>query len=401
MSSGLTASSSSTEARDCATLAKDFPANDQTKSKLAKLRNRWKDIQAKYAEASKRLGRKIDPARVNDVVARRFINPPDWEAYLQTHPVVNPKEVYSPRPTVWENWLRTAQGPVKTLAQSNDSVALPHLLDWNQDAQMGVYGSPEVGVLKNHDNYGRNILKRDALNLSEIGSLESLGLHFEPLICQEDLPALIKADLSRPECAEVYKNSEPLATDDPTKTIARLVVRKGIDATQVSPDKMAKRWYWFACWPRAALPKNDTERACGMFKYPSVKDVPSRISVILAEAKTFQSCENSADIDSFGYILDAQRRMVALHPFNKGNGRVSRWFMDVLAEKTGLPALIGVNMNTDVSTPMGDYTHEIQTATEKSLETLSTCLTRYESENFEGLQSSRCGMVDDLSGGGP
>ncbi len=378
------------EVRDCAELARDFPLSPQAASRNDDLRAQWKQIQTDYAETSKTLRRKLDPRLIKDHIARRFINPPDWHAYKSRSPsVIRPEEVYEPKPSTWLNWQRTTLGPVAELARSQKPIQLSDLLKWNEDALIGTL-SPhtKIGQLKNVRNIGRNIKKREALDASEIEALASLGLEYTPLKCEEDLPENIKPDLSIAECKST-KTLTHIWKFEPYKSVA-----SDFSGKTFPREELAKKFYWYACWPRARAPERAGERVCGMFDYPDVRHAGPGMKTLLQEVEAFEKCaKEPTKIDSFAYLLDLQRRVVALHPFNKGNGRNSRWLMDVLAERLGYPPLLVADMNKDLSTPFDKHLKGVEEETRKGLDILKNCLERHKSDNIRGVQASACGIL--------
>ena len=107
--------------------------------------------------------------------------------------------------------------------------------------------------------------------------------------------------------------------------------------------------------------------------------------------------------DSVRLALQLQRSVVALHPFDRGNGRVSRWVLDYLLLRQGLPPALILDMNRDLSQSEEAYRIQSLNGMAQGLNLMEECLGRYEAAlnsdesvrqaRLRAVQGSRCGLV--------
>ncbi len=309
--------------------------------------------------------------------ARRFILKSDWQKELakaraeKREP--NPAGVYQPAPSTWDTWLATTRA-VESQARGNAPLTVEQVLHWNKTSLVGKFaGNPVAGELKKYPNYGSNVKRRDALAATEIAELENFDLAFlEPyssprdggflrknllrwknFVCEEDLPA--RLDLRKQggfSCKSLYHVMQLGAS----LGIQRDHLRKSAELFRQGVFKYDEgAWYWFQCWPTLKTQPLPDKR-CGALAYAKPKEAKRGIELLVDGVNSFlaQSSQASA-ADIYAFALRAQRALVALHPVGKGNGRISRWLMDFITTRAGLPPLIIEDHNRDLSVSESHY----------------------------------------------
>ncbi|MGE3610809.1 MAG: Fic family protein [Bacteriovoracaceae bacterium] len=93
-------------------------------------------------------------------------------------------------------------------------------------------------------------------------------------------------------------------------------------------------------------------------------------------------------------IASYQRRLVAIHPFGDGNGRVSRFFQDIMSKFYDLPFVPAGDLTDDVLTFEDQYINNTYEAMESMLEFLSDCLNEYKADPNQ--VSRECRVISKL-----
>jgi hypothetical protein len=345
------------------------------------------------------VGSKMDLLKIKDLAARRFINRPDWEAYLAdtSHAKIDPSEVYSPAPVTWNDWWDVAENEVRAAAIAREPLSIELLEKWNRQSLDGT--GIQGGAIKETPNYGSNRDRADAQTRQQIQTVNKFKIDAQQvlswvgLVCHEDLPKDLKLPTDLPDCQQIAETVKNLPDDPFWK-------QTGVDMAAGNIEA----WYWYACWPRANPKLKGDERACGMIVYP----VPSMARKVLSELVRQVNQYFSADgkkrhEDPIQFALRIQRTTVALHPFPKGNGRLSRWIMDYITERAAIPPILVQNMNDDISTPLKLYQKQGRQGVNESLLIMEDCLANYETacqsapDNIQPalktLRDSRCGLL--------
>ncbi|MGZ3708698.1 MAG: Fic family protein, partial [Bdellovibrionota bacterium] len=360
---------------------------------------RWNDLLGRFSRDGN-----LNPLRIKDLIARRFINRPDWQAYLDSHrgAPVNPDEVYDPKPATWQNWLKVAD-QVDEAAREHAPLTEAMLLEWNKGAILNTVPDYVAGgVLKSTPNYGANLDQAGALRPDEIEPLlqfkfdgdKNPAMNWEPLLCAEELPKALQLPTEEPDCKNIARLADQYAAHDPfwKQTQADLRAGKLYEGTTYHTS-----WYWYACWPRLST-KEALKRAtlCGMIIYPSPQSVQARLAKIIGSVNDHFA--HGSPKDSIEFALKTQRELVALHPFNKGNGRVSRWVMDYITARVNLPPILVQDMNKDLSTEESVYLEQGKLGLAHALKIMEKCLARYEDAGRDpaklaAIQAGECGQI--------
>jgi hypothetical protein len=359
---------------------------------------------ARAASADKRW--EINPLHFKDYLARRFINRPDWEKYLgekaKSGGEVNPAEVYQPAPKTWDQWQAVAENQVAVAARDGVQLNIGMLADWNGDALRGTTQSNvKVGKLKDHRNFGANVTRESALTHDEIKALESIrfpgdrhpALKWIPLYCRDELSEKKPLNGTSLECRGIKTAAELLQPFSAFWKKTQYELNRG----ELSEGDYPNFWFWYACWPRLSKSEfNQRERSCGMIEYPSPGSALSKLQGILDSIddhfKRDGQDANGKLVDPIRFAAETQRKFVALHPFNKGNGRVSRWVMDYIMLRHGLPPILVKDMNQDLSTDNDQYVLQARQGVNEALKIMEDCLAKIESG--EDVSRGACGSVD-------
>lgn len=364
---------------------------------IAELQNSVTQLRLDAQALSHSTGHPIHPWKIRDVAARRFINRPDWERFV-AEGGKNPRDVYEPKPATWNNWQITTDTEVQKAVDEKLPLTIDSLLSWNKIAlQNTVPDYVHGGELKLYGNYGGCTSRNKALTAKEVEALLSVrfenenesALKWIPLVCAEDLPAKMDLPGPNPECqlvwdkAQRWKNENQFWSDT---------------ANSMDLGVFTEQWYWFACWPRSlpALQPNHESTQCGMIVYPQPETVRIRLQKILDQVNEYFTTQGSPK-DPIRFALKIQRQLVALHPFNKGNGRGSRWVMDYITLRSGLPPILIRNMDFDLSTDFETYVAQGYDGATEALTRAATCLNRYSKESYQELQKTICGMLDPIT----
>ncbi len=162
--------------------------------------------------------------------------------------------------------------------------------------------------------------------------------------------------------------------------------------------------YWFACWPRSdqegGFSEGQLKKHCGFIEYPLPEHSKESFEKIITMINASTDEKNSTK-DPIKDALTHQIQVVGLHPFNKGNGRTSRWIMDYITLSNGLPPILIHDMNIDLSTPEKTYYTKSKRGIYHSLQIMKRCLVLHEKAKASAklkqeLQNSECG-IDEIS----
>ncbi len=131
-------------------------ANNDSNGDIVNYKKDFDELKNKYAK----LG--INPLKIKDLIARRFVNRSDWEKYLdkklKAKEPINPYEVYNPAPVTWQNWRKVTDKYIDRKVKSKSKMTLDELVEWNGEALAGTLPTYIKGSLKNTNNYLKQLL---------------------------------------------------------------------------------------------------------------------------------------------------------------------------------------------------------------------------------------------------
>jgi hypothetical protein len=311
----------------------------------------------------------IDPKRIADIRAPRFIDAKDWLKQVSgqnSNGGYDPRFIYlaeNSRPgSVWADWDRAAS-QVDDLAsrlfeRSRQGISEPYIFDKNWIRNIDHLSLNEseprfAGYLRNSVVTGPEINRATAPSLREIENATNLG----------------------------YPSS--LRPGTPIVTWKNTVCLDEISSAGRPSVKESRRF------DMEGIPKGGTRfenpkvkglfHKCGFYEYPSPAEVALQIDLFgrdLTKRMNLLLSANGANSSSADPILiaaRAQRWFVSIHPFDAGNGRTSRLIMDFLAQRVGLPAPNLSDMNKDLVTAESDWAAEVGRGMVRVVEILEWC----------------------------
>ncbi len=327
-----------------------FLRNSPTSTYLPDSKNNLCDLSRRYHRVRYQLVKKgvSNPDLIANVFAPRFIDRYDWEQEVAQSQgtVVNPAVIYEPAPETWDSWARAA---IKTMISANHNLAaevLPHLsmeqlLELNAQSTPG----PASGALRrSSQEIGRAMEKRYAIDDKQARTIESFEIPkiigWRNTQCLEERPASFQKKFRQ----DLYHYSDPAfwpVTKDP----------------QQSYEADGKRY------------------RCGYITYPDAAALPGLVDSWVSETNVQIGFLASGQKEQDPILLAAraQRWLVAIHPFDTGNGRTSRLMMDEFLMSLGLPAPILREMNQDLGHTEEEWAREVGAGIVRTIETLETC----------------------------
>ncbi len=372
-------------------------------------------------------------SRIKDIAARRFINLPDWQEHLNESPIINPAQVYHPMPDTWEHWQRTAFHLVDKFAKGKKPLSMKQIKHWHKGSLSGkLNDGVKAGELKLSLNYGANFLQAWALTNKQISNIQNFKfsdgvskLHWTDLKCKEDLE-MQGNDISKnydlrehtKSCQELYETSLKYYKKDELW----LEAKEKLEKNDLFSDRNPKwaRWFWFACWPRSKSKKTsffqkfqdlftatrtiaEEKKRCGMVHYPGPEKVKELLAKLIdkinrytlqnsSKTSKYQSMKSTNDL-KFAILI--QRELAAIHPFQDGNGRISRFLMDYITIKLDLPFLFIPDMNNDYSASFETYYSWVLDGIKETNSIIQDCIQRYQSKE-KNIEDSNCGFLKTL-----
>jgi hypothetical protein len=307
------------------------------------------DLARRYNRVRYKLVKKgvKNPDLLANVFAPRFIDRADWEWELERAPgPVDPALVYEPAPETWNTWARAAVAVMVRGNQNNDAAVLPRL---TVEQLKELNATSTAGLVRGEfrrtsTEIGRAMETRYALNDEQVRTIENFEypnlLTWRNTQCLEERSASFQKNFRR----DLYQYSDPTlwpVTKDPNR------------AYEVD----GKRY------------------RCGYIIYPDSKVLLGLVDGWIRDtnAQIAAFAEAPKSQDPILLAARAQRRLVAIHPFDGGNGRTSRLVMDEFLLSLGLPAPLLREMNQDLGHSEEAWAREVGVGILRTVETLEAC----------------------------
>lgn len=330
---------------------------------LCALSDRYRAAKDKLRELN------IDAQRVADVRAPRFIKLSTWESTksLLYFGVRDPRFIYDrpgqPRGSVWGGWDQVAK-VVDERAQSlaNQGLqgrAVPFTefsLSWFQTLHGQALGQAEASIAgryRSGDVHGSAYYRRSAISSYEVQAIQHSGypsllnrdqniVTWTRTVCFEDLPSE-----SREAIRELNREGRGRL---PKELLTPL------DAYDLS-----------------------VANQCGYYTYAPSSEIQPQLEALEAEViklvRTHLAGQSSHhEFDPLFIAARAQRWYVSIHPFNGGNGRTSRFIMDYILQRVGLPAPVLDNMDLDITTTEAHWARLVGQGMLNTVERLEACI---------------------------
>ncbi len=267
-----------------------------------------------------------NPERIGNLRAPRFINLPDWLSN-RTNRATSALTIYEPAPSTWLSWEKGAQVIDSEARKNFDQQKIPILtMDFLKD----LHATALNGLLDSAGQFRQG---------GEIG----MALNLKSSLTRTQL-----VGLKNNEYRGVLNRDTKIVGFNPTHCLEH---RTEEFKTEWSKQRSFKR----VLWPmidnqRYFVDAKGIERQCGYFTYAPLDEVKPQIESWLAyvNAATATWGSQQPDGDPILVAARAQRWFVSIHPYEKGNGRVSRFVMEWLLQSLGLPAPVLEDMNEDL-----------------------------------------------------
>jgi hypothetical protein len=301
------------------------------------------EIHDRYQKALRQLKSQgiQEPEHIANLYAPRFINMPDWLKDREKNNY-DPVGLYSPAPLTWRKWEAGAK-VLQTVETANyklgkvQMLAFGDLFNVHQAALQGL-GGP-AGKFRKVGEIGRVMSKDWAIQKSEANNLRqneyrSFRNPFRKIVSWRPTECLEDRDLA---FRKYFEES--------------LRQNKSLD---------------FREWPEQSSPHYFTSsegavRQCGLIQYAKPEEIEWQVKVWLLSFNGFIVGMNHklALADMIEAAAKVQRWFISIHPFEDGNGRMSRFMMEYLFRSVGLPTPILMNFNDDLYKSETQWAQEI------------------------------------------
>ncbi len=288
------------------------------------IKKRNNKIQEKYIQANK------DPHKVYDLVARRFIDRKDWEFALRMKTPI--QEVYSPKPTTWNNWANTTFNLVHKAASENRDLSINDLIAWNHASLEDIFVFMRNGA---------------------------------PVI-EDEVEKYLRTSVFHQAITRFFSSSSALQDHE----LSAILNFKFLAPDGVKPDMYWEKGY---CQDISDEEQEKRNLNCGILSFPHSSVVKATVNHLISLINHFLNT-NKSDEATYMFAVMMQKQFVALHPFADGNGRTSRWVMDYIMLKAGLPLIIHHNMNYDLTTNEISFLSQAKRGSLFGVLTLEQCL---------------------------
>ena len=293
-----------------------------------------------------------DPLRLADLLAPRFINGPTWEE-VKVQKNFNPWMIYSPAPLTWQGWeagnkMIQDQVTLKLQHQQISPLRLEWLFELHRATMAGLL--QQAGQLRDHQELGLS-LDRGSAPLLEESQKISAGPAYQSHQSQR---SLIRWHATN--CYEDLSSENRALSDQFSLKHAHFINLSywpEISADQFFVDSAGRK------------------RQCGYIEYAQTQDVSPELSEWLKDLN--ESMEHPGENDPLVVAAHAQKLFISIHPFLKGNGRISRFVMDLYLESIGLPTAILPDMDDDIYSTETEWAQKIAKGILRTLQTLETC----------------------------
>lgn len=172
---------------------------------------------------------------------------------------------------------------------------------------------------------------------------------------------------------EMFKQIHTIAMKDVYSLREKLAYRLGGGLLNVSGPGKFKRYFNFGFNPLVKYPLTDAEvaaiRISGTDRFLSFfrKGPEQNYGLIVFPGNPQKKLEeligwyeaNRPRLSAIQLAAGFQKRFIAIHPFDNGNGRVSRLLMNRILAEAGLPPAILKNQNLDLFLSEADWAKEI------------------------------------------
>jgi hypothetical protein len=305
----------------------------------------------RYHHALKGLEKKalVPAERVGNLMAPRFINLPDW---LQRRDATQSSAIkaYGPAPQTWFAWDAAAQivdqqARQNFLAKDFKAIDVKWLKDLHAFSMQGLLET--AGKFRLGSEIGAALFRSRALTPEQIRGIRSIEysslklVNFHATQCFEDRTSEFKKEYLGQSNRKFYLSQWP--DTDPN-----------VFFTSESGE----------------------QKQCGYILYAPIQDVQPELESWLAtlnvDANFFAI--RAVSVDPIMVAARAQRWFISIHPFQGGNGRMSRFAMDLVLKSIGLPAPVLKNMDNDLYSSEPEWAKEVGAGVLRAIEYAEACV---------------------------
>jgi fido (protein-threonine AMPylation protein) len=315
-----------------------FVQSLQTKNLPSELRDLCTAVDRYQAALALLESKGVRPgARIADLHAPRMINPPTWLKEREARDF-NPWYVYAPAPETWGSWEKgAAKIDAATLANfstgSFPALSIQWLREIHATALDGVLST--AGQFRTGNEIGKALSGEEAPNEDEVKALRHL-----------EYPA-------------IFNPGQPLIGWHPTDCLENRSI-------EFQTQFKNERYFDTSAWPQAESAKyfswkDGNERQCGYLRYSAPEEVQPQMTKWLDEINSSVTTWGTARPhgDPLQLASRAQRWFIAIHPYERGNGRMSRFAMEWILKSIGLPSPILRDMDEDIFSTEDIWAREI------------------------------------------
>jgi hypothetical protein len=296
------------------------------------------------------------PERIAEILGPRFINFPDWNK-AKAKGKADPWTIYNPAPQTWKSWDEARRIADQIAARNLETgKTAPFTLDTIREIHTaGLKNLPHAGDYRSSHNseIGMSFDRGSTLPFKQVQALQ----HIEYMNLKDPSKPLISWTPST--CIEEW-----------SEDIKRDVFRSDGVRLEAIP-KLADQNSTFAS-------PNGTSMQCGYITYAPTSEVPGQLenwmNQINSTTETWGT--DNPQGDPILTAARAQRWFIAVHPFEKGNGRTSRLIMDEILQSQGLPTPIFTDMNDDIGTPEKEWAQKVGQGMLHTIEAIENCARR-------------------------
>lgn len=293
------------------------------------------------------------PERIGNLMAPRFINLPDWIAG-RTSANTSALTIYEPSPSTWQSWEEGSKVVDREAKNNFRSQKIPAL---TLEFLKALHATALNGLLESSGHFREG---------SEIG----MALGIPSSLTRQQLNGL-----KNNEYRGVLNRDRKIVNFNPTHCLEHRS-----EEFQKEWREGKFRYFRTIMWPmidtqRYFVDQNGIERQCGYFTYAPIEEVEPQLEKWLNYINESTESWNShpAENDPVFIAARAQRWFISIHPYEKGNGRVSRFVMEWLLQSMGLPTPILKDMNEDLYLTEKQWAHEVGQGILRTVQAAEEC----------------------------